>query len=88
MHLIPSSHLHSHCTIPVFIFIIFFSLSCLKNIYFTYFAITWFQTKALAVPNQGVWDMRAKQFYNGIEIRVWAIACFAAQKNVKEEALR
>ncbi|XP_029634731.1 protein argonaute-2-like [Octopus sinensis] len=46
------------------------------------------RTKALAVPNQGVWDMRAKQFYNGIEIRVWAIACFAAQKNVKEEALR
>lgn len=32
--------------------------------------------------------MRGKQFYNGIEIRVWAIACFATQKSVKEEALR
>ncbi|CAE1171979.1 ELF2C [Acanthosepion pharaonis] len=46
------------------------------------------RTKALAIPNQGVWDMRGKQFYNGIEIRVWAIACFATQKSVKEEALR
>lgn len=46
------------------------------------------QTKALAVPNQGVWDMRGKQFFIGIEIRVWAIACFAAQRSVREESLR
>ena len=46
------------------------------------------QTKAQAVPNQGVWDMRGKQFYYGIEIRVWAIACFAPQRNVREDALR
>lgn len=46
------------------------------------------QTKAQAVPNQGVWDMRGKQFYNGIEIRVWAIACFAPQRTVREDALR
>ena len=43
------------------------------------FLIFSFQTKAVAVPNQGVWDMRGKQFYSGIEIRVWAIACFAPQ---------
>ncbi|XP_033727116.1 protein argonaute-2-like isoform X9 [Pecten maximus] len=46
------------------------------------------QTKAQAVPNQGVWDMRGKQFFSGIEIRVWAIACFAPQRTVREDALR
>ena len=40
------------------------------------------------VPNQGVWDMRGKQLYQGIQIRVWAIACFAPQRNITEEALR
>uniref|UniRef100_I3KHJ0 Argonaute RISC component 1 n=1 Tax=Oreochromis niloticus TaxID=8128 RepID=I3KHJ0_ORENI len=39
-------------------------------------------------PNQGVWDMRGKQFYNGIEIKVWAIACFAPQKQCREEVLK
>ncbi|GFR77219.1 argonaute-like protein, partial [Elysia marginata] len=46
------------------------------------------RTKAQALPNQGVWDMRGKQFYQGIEIRVWAIACFAPQRTVREDALR
>ncbi|XP_062567252.1 protein argonaute-2-like isoform X5 [Saccostrea cucullata] len=46
------------------------------------------RTKAQAVPNQGVWDMRGKQFYSGTEIRVWAIACFAPQRTVREDALR
>jgi eukaryotic translation initiation factor 2C len=46
------------------------------------------RTKAQVVPNQGVWDMRGKQLYQGIQIRVWAIACFAQQRNVGEEALR
>uniref|UniRef100_A0A8C1RH16 Argonaute RISC component 1 n=1 Tax=Cyprinus carpio TaxID=7962 RepID=A0A8C1RH16_CYPCA len=41
--------------------------------------------RAIATPNQGVWDMRGKQFYNGIEIKVWAIACFAPQKQCREE---
>uniref|UniRef100_A0A8C3B0U6 Argonaute RISC component 4 n=1 Tax=Cyclopterus lumpus TaxID=8103 RepID=A0A8C3B0U6_CYCLU len=36
--------------------------------------------KTVATPNQGVWDMRGKQFYAGIEIKVWAVACFAPQK--------
>lgn len=44
--------------------------------------------KSAAVPNQGVWDMRGKQFFNGIEIKVWAIACFAPQRTVREDALR
>ena len=46
------------------------------------------QTKAQVVPNQGVWDMRGKQLYQGIQIRVWAIACFAPQRTVGEESLR
>ncbi|KZC11542.1 Protein argonaute-2, partial [Dufourea novaeangliae] len=46
------------------------------------------QTKQQAVPAQGVWDMRGKQFFTGVEIRVWAIACFAPQRTVREDALR
>nr|QKV26109.1 argonaute-1 [Pinctada fucata] len=46
------------------------------------------QTKAQALPNQGVWDMRGKQFWHGIEIRIWAIACFAPQRSCREDALR
>lgn len=40
------------------------------------------------MPNCGVWDMRGKQFFTGVEIRVWAIACFAPQRTVREDALR
>lgn len=32
--------------------------------------------------------MRGKQFFTGVEIRVWAIACFAPQRTVREDALR
>jgi len=46
------------------------------------------QNKAQVIPNQGVWDMRGKQLYQGIQIRMWAIACFAAQRSVGEESLR
>uniref|UniRef100_A0A1B6FIG6 PAZ domain-containing protein n=1 Tax=Cuerna arida TaxID=1464854 RepID=A0A1B6FIG6_9HEMI len=46
------------------------------------------QTKQQAMPNQGVWDMRGKQFFTGVEIRVWAIACFAPQRTVREDSLR
>ena len=46
------------------------------------------RTKQQTVPHQGVWDMRGKQFYVGVEIHEWAIACFAPQRNVKEESLR
>lgn len=46
------------------------------------------QSKQQALPNQGVWDMRGKQFFTGVEIRVWAIACFAPQRTVREDALR
>uniref|UniRef100_H2YUA1 Argonaute RISC catalytic component 2 n=1 Tax=Ciona savignyi TaxID=51511 RepID=H2YUA1_CIOSA len=37
-------------------------------------------TRMQATPNQGVWDMRGKQFHSGISIDVWAIACFAHQR--------
>ncbi|KAL7980537.1 hypothetical protein Chor_001691 [Crotalus horridus] len=33
----------------------------------------------LQYGGRGVWDMRGKQFYNGIEIKVWAIANFTDQ---------
>lgn len=32
--------------------------------------------------------MRGKQFFTGVEIRVWAIACFAPQRTVREDSLR
>lgn len=44
--------------------------------------------KQQAQPIQGVWDMRGKQFYTGVEIRVWAIACFAPQRTVRDDAIR
>nr|AAN75581.1 argonaute 4 protein [Mus musculus] len=40
------------------------------------------RNKTVATPSQGVWDMRGKQFYAGIEIKVWAVACFAPQKQL------
>jgi eukaryotic translation initiation factor 2C len=46
------------------------------------------RTRQQAMPNGGVWDMRGKQFFSGVEIREWAIACFAPQRTVKEDALR
>ncbi|EPB70479.1 piwi domain protein [Ancylostoma ceylanicum] len=46
------------------------------------------RNKATALPNQGVWDMRGKQFHTGIDVKVWAIACFAQQQHVKENDLR
>lgn len=46
------------------------------------------RTKVTVLPNQGVWDMRGKQFHTGIEIKVWAIACFAQQRNCNEQSLR
>ncbi|XP_018079474.1 protein argonaute-2 isoform X1 [Xenopus laevis] len=44
--------------------------------------------KAIATPVQGVWDMRNKQFHTGIEIKVWAIACFAPQRQCTEVHLK
>ncbi|CAC5380455.1 ELF2C [Mytilus coruscus] len=32
------------------------------------------RSKSQAMPNQGVWDMRGKQFYSGIEIRIKSAA--------------
>lgn len=46
------------------------------------------QNKAIATPVQGVWDMRNKQFHTGIEIKVWAIACFAPQRQCTEVHLK
>lgn len=46
------------------------------------------QLQVQAIPNQGVWDMRGKQFHTGIEINVWAIACFAHQRQCPEQSIR
>ncbi|XP_036193488.1 protein argonaute-2 isoform X2 [Myotis myotis] len=46
------------------------------------------KNKAVATPVQGVWDMRNKQFHTGIEIKVWAIACFAPQRQCTEVHLK
>ncbi|KAF7632951.1 hypothetical protein Mgra_00007654 [Meloidogyne graminicola] len=46
------------------------------------------RNKATALPNQGVWDMRGKQFHTGIIVKTWAIACFAQQNHVRESDLK
>uniref|UniRef100_UPI00358EBEC2 protein argonaute-1-like isoform X1 n=1 Tax=Myxine glutinosa TaxID=7769 RepID=UPI00358EBEC2 len=46
------------------------------------------RSRAVATPSQGVWDMRGKQFYCGTEIRVWAVACFAPQRQCQEDILK
>ncbi|XP_060847719.1 protein argonaute-2-like [Rhopalosiphum padi] len=38
-------------------------------------------------PKQGVWDMKGKQFFTGVEIRIWALACFVPQKTVDNNEL-
>ena len=43
-------------------------------------------TKFLVIS--GVWDMRGKHMFHGIEIKVWAIACFIPQRECPEEQLR
>ncbi|KAG7231685.1 hypothetical protein INR49_010735 [Caranx melampygus] len=46
------------------------------------------QTRTVATPSHGVWDMRGKQFHTGVEIKMWAIACFATQRQCREEILK
>ncbi|GCB71283.1 hypothetical protein scyTo_0008799 [Scyliorhinus torazame] len=46
------------------------------------------RNKTIATPIQGVWDMRGKQFHTGIEVKVWAIACFAPQRQCREDTLK
>ncbi|XP_035232913.1 protein argonaute-1-like isoform X2 [Stegodyphus dumicola] len=46
------------------------------------------RTREQAIPHLGVWDMRGKQFHTGIEIKVWAIACFASHRSCQEDALK
>ena len=36
----------------------------------------------------GTWDMRGKQLFHGIEIKNWAIVCFANPQDCNERALR
>uniref|UniRef100_A0A670IYX9 Argonaute RISC catalytic component 3 n=1 Tax=Podarcis muralis TaxID=64176 RepID=A0A670IYX9_PODMU len=40
--------------------------------------------RTVATPSHGVWDMRGKQFHTGVEIKMWAIACFATQRQCPE----
>lgn len=62
---------------------------CINNIKQYYKScLPYLQNKAIATPIQGVWDMRNKQFHTGIEIKVWAIACFAPQRQCTELLLK
>ncbi|XP_026999650.1 protein argonaute-3 isoform X3 [Tachysurus fulvidraco] len=47
-----------------------------------------FLNRTVATPSHGVWDMRGKQFHTGVEIKIWAIACFATQRQCREEILK
>ena len=47
-----------------------------------------YNSRTFTAPSQGVWDMRGKQFYSGITIRHWAIACFTPQQSVRPEDLK
>lgn len=47
-----------------------------------------FQNRTVATPSHGVWDMRGKQFHTGVEVKVWAIACFSTQRQCREEVLK
>uniref|UniRef100_A0A671QSQ2 Protein argonaute-3-like n=1 Tax=Sinocyclocheilus anshuiensis TaxID=1608454 RepID=A0A671QSQ2_9TELE len=44
--------------------------------------------RTVATPSHGVWDMRGKQFHTGVEIKMWAIACFATQRQCREECVQ
>uniref|UniRef100_A0A8C3C1H6 Protein argonaute-1 n=1 Tax=Cairina moschata TaxID=8855 RepID=A0A8C3C1H6_CAIMO len=46
------------------------------------------RNRTVATPSHGVWDMRGKQFHTGVEIKMWAIACFATQRQCREEILK
>uniref|UniRef100_A0A673BSL2 Uncharacterized protein n=1 Tax=Sphaeramia orbicularis TaxID=375764 RepID=A0A673BSL2_9TELE len=43
--------------------------------------------RTVATPSHGVWDMRGKQFHTGVEIKMWAIACFATQRQLGDTLL-
>uniref|UniRef100_A0A8C5HKS1 Protein argonaute-1 n=1 Tax=Gouania willdenowi TaxID=441366 RepID=A0A8C5HKS1_GOUWI len=49
---------------------------------------TYCLNRSVATPSQGVWDMRGKQFHTGVEITMWAIACFATQRQCRVEVLK
>ncbi|XP_003380727.1 putative piwi domain protein [Trichinella spiralis] len=46
------------------------------------------RTRATALPEKGVWDMRGKQFHTAVDIRNWAIACFTPPHMCREDNLR
>uniref|UniRef100_UPI00358FD241 protein argonaute-1-like n=1 Tax=Myxine glutinosa TaxID=7769 RepID=UPI00358FD241 len=44
--------------------------------------------KTTVRPHRGIWDMRGKQFYSGIEIKVWALVCFSTRRYCSEQCLK
>lgn len=60
----------------------------MSSLFCFFYLFVFLKNKTVATPNQGVWDMRGKQFYAGIEIKVWAVACFAPQKQCREDLLK
>uniref|UniRef100_A0A1I7TQZ5 Piwi domain-containing protein n=1 Tax=Caenorhabditis tropicalis TaxID=1561998 RepID=A0A1I7TQZ5_9PELO len=41
----------------------------------------------VTTPTNGTWDMRGKNFYLGVEIRKWAVACFAEPSTISSEQI-
>lgn len=39
-------------------------------------------------PKDGAWDMRGKQFYNGVSIECWAIVLFLQEKFCRADFVR
>ena len=46
------------------------------------------QNKLQVEPKRGQWDMRHKQFHQGVEIHTWAILLFTEEKACDFDSLR
>ena len=46
------------------------------------------QNKLQVEPKRGQWDMRHKQFHQGVEIHTWAILLFTEEKTCDFDSLR
>ena len=46
------------------------------------------QNKLRVEPKRGQWDMRHKQFHQGVEIHTWAILLFTEEKACDFDSLR
>nr|AEF32754.1 ALG-6 [Ascaris suum] len=45
------------------------------------------KTRQVVTPDKGIWDMRGKQYFSGVEVHTWAVACFVQCSLCSEAAL-